>query len=179
MSEREYNEKIASFHNIEGLTLMPEYPKNDLRLELSNVCNHTCLFCANRKMTRKKGFMDEGFLRRILQEAYDEGFYGVGFYANGEPFISPHFVEYIRWAKEIGYTYIYIDANGAAVGQEKIKEAIDAGLDSIKFSINGTNRETYELIHGWDDFDRVMENLKYTYQYKKELGRPFNVLKTL
>lgn len=175
MSKREYNEKITSFHNIEGLTLRPEYPKNDLRLELSNVCNHTCLFCANRKMTRKKGFMDESFLRRILQEAHDEGFYGVGFYANGEPFISPHFTEYIRWAKEIGYTYVYIDTNGAAVGTEKIKEAIDAGLDSIKFSINGTDRETYELIHGRDDFDRVMENLKYAYQYKKELGRPLNV----
>lgn len=175
MKERKYNEKITLFHNIEGLNLTPEYPRNDLRLELSNICNHACLFCANRKMTRKKGFMDEEFLKRILQEAYKEGFYGVGFYANGEPFVSPRLSEYIKWAKEIGYKYVYIDTNGAAVGTEKIKEVIDAGLDSIKFSINGTDRTTYELIHGRDDFDRVMENLKYTYGYKKELKRPLNV----
>ena len=126
-------------------------------------------------MSRKKGFIDEDFLRRILKEAYEEGFREVGYYANGEPFVSPRLAQYISWAKEIGFTYVYIDTNGGATEFDKIEEAIDAGLDSIKFSINGTSRENYKLIHGRDDFDRAINNLKKTYSYKKELTRPLNV----
>lgn len=175
MEDREYKERIEDFHKIEAGELYPPYPLKGLHIELSNVCNHQCLFCANRKMTRKKGYIDEGFLKRILEEAYGEGFLDVGFYANGEPFISRNLSEYIRWAKAIGYQYVYIDTNGGAVTFDRIKEAIDAGLDSIKFSINGTNPENYELIHGKNDFARVLDNLKQTYDYKKKIGRKLNV----
>ncbi|GFI49390.1 coenzyme PQQ synthesis protein E [Lachnospiraceae bacterium] len=174
MDERQYKERILNFRETEGSKLYPEYPLKGLHIELSNICNHQCLFCANRKMSRKKGFMDESFLKRILQEAYDEGFREVGYYANGEPFVSPDLDKYIEWAKKTGYSYVYIDTNGGT-DFYKIKKAIDAGLDSIKFSINGTDPENYKLIHGRNDFDRVMENLKRTCDYKKSLNRPLNV----
>lgn len=174
MDKRQYKEHILKFHDIEESKLHPEFPLKGLHIELSNICNHQCLFCANRKMTRKKGYMDESFLKHILQEAYDEGFRDVGFYANGEPFVSPKLDRYINWAKSIGYSYVYIDTNGG-VEFAKINRAIDAGLDSIKFSINGTNPDNYKLIHGKDDFNRVLDNLKKTYDYKKRLNRPLNV----
>ena len=175
MKVREYKEKIDVYHTIDAKELYPPYPLKGLHIELSNICNHQCLFCANRKMTRKKGYIDEDFLKRILKEAHEEGFLDVGFYANGEPFVSKNLSEYVKWAKEIGYKYIYIDTNGAAATFDKIKEVIDAGLDSIKFSINGTNPENYELIHGRNDFDKVIDNLKQTYEYKKKIGRKLNV----
>lgn len=171
---RAYKNRISEFHRIDGNRIYPEYPFKGLHIELSNICNHKCLFCATRKMSRKKGFMDEAFLKRILQEAYDEGFREVGYYANGEPFVSADLDQYIRWAKETGFSYVYIDTNGG-VEFEKIKKTIDAGLDSIKFSINGTNANNYRLIHGRDDFGRAIDNLRRTYGYKKVLGRPLNV----
>ncbi len=119
-------------------------------------------------MTRKKAIWRKLFKAYFEKEAYQEGFRGVGYYSTGEPFVSPNLAgEYVRWAKEIGYDYVYITTNGGAVEFDKIKEVIDAGLDSIKFSINGTNRENYILVHGRDDFDRVIQNLQCTYQYKK------------
>lgn len=175
MPKREYKERISTFHDVEDKRLYPEYPLKGLHIELSNVCNHQCLFCANRKMTRKKGFIDESFLKSILQQAYNEGFREVGYYANGEPFVSSNLAEYIKWAKQIGFQYIYIDTNGGATDFEQIREAIDAGLDSIKFSINGTNVNNYKLIHGRSDFNKVLENLKKTYKYKTELSRSLNV----
>ncbi len=174
MDKRQYKERILDFHDTEGLKLYPKYPLKGLHIELSNICNHQCLFCANRKMSRKKGVMEEAFLKRILQEAYGEGFRDVGYYANGEPFMSPELDKYISWAKQMGYSYVYIDTNGG-VEFDKIKRAIDAGLDSIKFSINGTDPDNYKLIHGKDDFDKVMDNLKRTYDYKKTLDHPLNV----
>lgn len=172
---REYYDRVKVLRDKSKFGLEPDFPINDLRIELSNICNHQCIFCANRKMTRKKGFIDEAFLKRILQEAYDIGFRGVGYYSTGEPFVSKNLKEYVRWAKKIGYQYVYITTNGAAVEFDKIKEVINAGLDSIKYSINGVDRDTYILIHGKDDFDRVIENLKRTYEYKQTLERKLNV----
>lgn len=174
MNERKYVDRISEFHGIDERKLYLEYPLKGMHIELSNICNHQCLFCANRKMTRRKGFIDETFLKKILQEAYNEGFREVGYYANGEPFVSPKLDQYIEWAKQIGYSYVYIDTNGG-IEFEKIKRVIDAGLDSIKFSINGTDADNYKLIHGRDDFNRVLDNLKKTYDYKKSLQRSLNV----
>ena len=49
--------------------LKPPFPKTML-LEVSNICNHTCAFCANSKSDRKKGFVDKEFAKRIISEAY-------------------------------------------------------------------------------------------------------------
>ena len=48
---------------------------------------------------------------------------------------------------------------------------IDAGCDSIKFSINANNKKEFEEVHGYDDFDKVTENLKWIFNYrnKKEI----------
>ena len=62
MDKRQYKKRILDFHDTEGLMLYPKYPLKGLHIELSNICNHQCLFCANRKMSRKKGFMEEAFL---------------------------------------------------------------------------------------------------------------------
>ena len=92
-------------------TLEPPFPKTNFLMELSNVCNHACIFCAHQKMQRKVSKMNQSTGFRILQEAYDLGTREVGFYATGEPFLVPEL-------------------------PEKIRSVIDAGLDSIKFSIN-------------------------------------------
>lgn len=165
---QEYLNRVDEYSKIEETKLYPPYPLRGLHIELSNVCNHQCIFCANRKMTRKKGFMDENLLRRLLDEAYEEGFREVGFYLNGEPFLSKKLSTYVRWAREKGYTYVYLDSNGGAAEFGFIEEVLDAGVDSIKYSINGTTRENYQFIHGKDDFEQVLLNLKKTYKYKKE-----------
>ena len=55
---------------------------------------------------------------------------------------------------------------------------IDAGLDSIKFSINAPERKMYAFIHGRDDFDTVVEHLQYLNQYRKECGRQYKIYVT-
>lgn len=154
--------------------LVPAFPKSML-IELTNICNHSCIFCANSKMTRKKGSIDETFLFRILKEAFDGGTREVGFYATGEPFISKDLSKYVALAKEIGYKYVYITTNGALATPERAKEVIEAGVDSIKFSINAGTKETYKMIHGKDDFDLVMENLRYIADYRKKNNKTFKI----
>ena len=128
--------------------LEPPFPYTNFLVETSNACNHECIFCAHQKMRRKAGKIDTLFLYDILRQAYELGTREVGFYATGEPFLVPELPDYVRKAKETGYEYVYLTSNGALATPEKIRAVIDAGLDSIKFSINAPNRELYKFIHG-------------------------------
>ncbi|MDD5681325.1 MAG: radical SAM/SPASM domain-containing protein [Candidatus Omnitrophica bacterium] len=153
---------------------LPPFPKIML-IELTNRCNHRCSFCFNSRSTRKKGNINPKLLESILKEAYELGAREVGFYATGEPLLFKNIEQYIKLAKETGYDYIYITTNGALASPDKVKSLISAGLNSIKFSINAATRETYKLIHGKDDFDRVIENLKQARIFRDRNNMKFNI----
>ena len=144
---------------IDNQSFKAVFPKNML-LEVTNICNDSCLFCANSKSTRKRGFIEPKFAKKVLKEAYELGTTDVGFYATGEPLVNKELEEYIKYAKEIGYEYTYITTNGALLDKERANSLIEAGIDSIKFSINASNKKDYILIHGKDDFEKVERNLK-------------------
>ena len=48
---------------------------------------------------------------------------------------------------------------------DKVVPVINAGLDSIKFSINAATRKTYKLIHQKDDWTKVIKNLNFIKKY--------------
>ena len=74
--------------------------------------------------------------------------------------------QYIQLAKNKGIKRLYISTNGSLATLDKVKRCIEAGLDSIKFSINAGTKETYKTIHGYDDFEKVIKNIKEIYNYK-------------
>lgn len=136
----------------------PPFPHNML-MELANICNHECAFCGYKNMKRKKMMCDKHFMFDIMRQAYENGTREVGFYMIGEPFVCNDLVEYVTYAKELGYEYIYLTTNGALATLERCKELISAGISSIKFSVNAATRESYLDVHGKDDFYTVKENI--------------------
>lgn len=174
MNEKEVlEERLNNYFNIEE-KLTPEFPKNML-LEVTNICNNNCVFCANSKMTRKKSYIDEKFVNRILKEAYDLGTREIGFYSTGEPLVNKNLEKYIKKAKDIGFEYTYITTNGALLDKERIKSLINSGIDSIKFSINAGTKESYCFIHGKDEFNKVVNNLRNLFNYRKENNLKFKI----
>lgn len=173
MGNNNIKTRLKNYNNFDS-DIKPTVPKNAL-IELSNLCNHECIFCANSKMTRKRGEINQKFLYDILKKMFDLGVREVGFYATGEPFMNKHIFEYIKKAKEIGFEYIYITTNGALLNNEMIIRAIDAGLDSIKFSINAGTEKTYKIIHGKDDFNKVIENVKFISNYRTTMNYNFKI----
>ena len=51
---------------------------------------------------------------------------------------------------------------------DKVNPVAQAGLDSIEFSINGASREEYKQVHGRDDFQKVIENLRSVYKFRND-----------
>lgn len=153
-------------------TSNPPFPHNML-VELTNGCNHECIFCDHKNMKRKKGIIDKDFLNNILEQAYKNGTREVGYYLTGEPLICPEIEQYIEMAHDIGYEYIYMTTNGALAKVDIIKRLVDKGLNSLKFSINAGTRETYKKVHGRDDFDKVIKNLQDVIEYRRNENADF------
>jgi organic radical activating enzyme len=149
----------------------PMFPKN-IMIELSNACNHKCIFCTNTYMQRKISRISPNLIQKIMEDARQAGTREIGFYTTGEPFVHKDLEKFTSSAKELGYEYIYISTNGGVATKERIKAVIDAGMDSIKFSINAGSKETYTQVHGRDDWDKVVENVKFTSELRKTLDRP-------
>lgn len=142
-------------------------PKNAL-VELSNACNHECVFCYNPEMKRKTSSLDIKKFNAFVKESAKEGLEEIGLYSTGEPFMTKNLDYFIRNAKEYGVKRVYITSNGALANLEKVIKCIESGLDSIKFSINAGTKESYKIIHGFDDFEKVISNVKKIYNYKTE-----------
>lgn len=155
----------------------PPLPKN-LMVELTNACNHACIFCTNPHMQRKIGRLSNDLLFRVMKEARDGGVTDIGFYTTGDPFVHKSLEAFVAEATRLGFDYIYISTNGALATQARAKAVIDAGIKSIKFSINAGGRESYRLIHGKDEWDKVLENLRYIAKYREASGSNFTLFAT-
>lgn len=153
---------------------IPQFPVNML-LEVTNICNHSCIFCANSKMTRGGGYIKPDLAERILEEAHIAGTREVGFYATGEPLVNPDLERYIQKAKSLGYTYIYITTNGALLSEQRMRTIVSAGVDSIKFSINAGTENSYEMVHGKRDFNKVLNNLRNLNNFRKGTKGQFKI----
>ena len=151
-------------------SVTPPFPRT-LLVEISNLCNHACVFCAYPKSTRDVKQMDLLLLDRLLVEAHQLGAVEAGFYSGAEPFTSPNLEKIILRSKQIGYEYVYISTNGSLANEKRLGACIDNGLDSIKFTINAGDRETYKFIHGKDHFDRVLANVRFASTYRRMVGK--------
>ncbi len=145
----------------------PNFPKV-IQVETTNICNHGCQFCAYPKMERPKKHINRSIFLRIVKECYELGSREIGLFSGAEPLTCKWLDDYIKICKDIGYTYTYISTNGSLGSPEKFTKLIDAGLDSIKFSVNGGNKETYKAVHGKDNFEKVLENIKFIDGYRKK-----------
>lgn len=150
--------RIKEEKELEYKDVICQFPSNML-LELTNMCNDSCLFCANSKCTKKRGIINYNFAKMVLKQAYDLGTREVGFYGTGEPLLDKNLEDYVAYAKSLGYTYVYVTTNGVFLNEDRAQSLINSGIDSIKFSINASNPKDYFLIHGTNDFDKIINNL--------------------
>jgi sulfatase maturation enzyme AslB (radical SAM superfamily) len=151
-------------------TEAPVFPST-LLVEVANICNHKCSFCAYTKMTRPSQYIDPELFKSIVKQAYDLGAREIGLHGGSEPLTCKKLEEHIAYCRNLGYDYIYFTTNGTLATEERLKRLIDAGVSSIKVSINGGDAETYKKVHGRDDFERVCRNVAFISEYRKTIGR--------
>lgn len=149
-------------------------PKS-VKIELTGRCNYRCGFCALR--TRKKQpRTDMGFelFKRITTEMRDAGVTEIGMFYLGESFMAPGLlVDAIRWVKQdLGIEYAFCTTNGSLSKPDIVKRCMEAGLDSLKFSINASDTDQFEHVMGVKSklYKRAIDNLKSAKTVRDEGG---------
>lgn len=171
----EYAKKEARLDEYDSSTLYPPFPQAAL-IEVTNACNHACVFCANPRMQRTKGVIDFAVYETFVRDAVALGLKDLGLYATGEPLLVKNLERYVASAKQLGVNYVFMTSNGALATPARVTPLIEAGLDSIKFSINAGDARTYALIHGSDDFQIVLDNLRALADYRRANGSALRMI---
>lgn len=139
----------------------------EVMIEATNCCNNKCFFCGSTVSKRKRGFIEPNLMFRLIEEAYKYGARKISFHGMGEPLLCKELADYVELAKRIGYNYIYLDTNGILATPDKIESVLDAGLDSLKFSIHATTPETYQKITQNDVYNIIFNNFVNVHNYIK------------
>ena len=138
---------------------IPPIPRS-VKIELTARCDLACFFCATSFKLRKKGDIDFTFLVHILSEMRKLGVEEIGLFYLGESFLYPKLVDAIYWAKELEYPYIFLTTNGRKATYDRVRQCVEAGLDSLKFSLNAMDTQSYKEITHVDAFKTVIQNIK-------------------
>lgn len=160
---------------ITGLT--PEYARTQcpapksVKIELTAVCNYRCGFCV-RSLRNGDGTMDRAFYSTLLRDLRDCGVEEVGLFYIGESFTCKWLPEAIKEAKKVGFPYVFLTTNGSASTPARVKECFEAGLDSLKFSLNFSSPQQMREVARVDPrfWAKAVEHLKEARKVRDEGG---------
>jgi len=153
-----------------------------LMLEPSSLCNLHCPLCAvgAGKLTRSQGHMPLKQYTRILNQMGPHLLH-LTLWNQGEPFLHPHLIEMIRYAKARKMT-VLTSTNGHFLDDDRMaRRLVRSGLDDLIVSLDGISPETYQGYRKGGDLDRVLEGIRTLVRTKRRLraSRPFIELQFL
>ena len=163
---------------IDAITLIPEdyrsatppIPKS-VKIELTARCDFNCFFCASGKRLRDKNDMPWEMFTRLADEMVEAGVKELGMFYLGESFLYPALPEAIKYAKDIGFEYVFLTTNGRMATPFNLGACFEAGLDSLKFSFNNADGEQLAEVAGIKakTFDVIVKNMEEARQIR-DLG---------
>ncbi len=147
----------------------------NLHIELTNICNANCIFCAYGLQSRKKMIMDKEIYSKALDDYCSMGGGELRLETClGDALIDPDFVERIQQARthpEI--TTITTLTNGINLDRIGIEKILRSGIDEIGISTGPWDEELYKMIYRSSDYIRmrnnVVELLKKNLQIQKRV----------
>jgi pyruvate-formate lyase-activating enzyme len=118
-----------------------------LLLNTTTFCNAKCKFCIVYDRLNKPEFnMTDELVYETMRQSRARGSTDLG-YSGGEPSIDPRIIDFVRYAKELGFTRQSMNTNGIKFKQKQFcKDIIEAGLTSIDISIHGHTDELHDAL---------------------------------
>lgn len=142
-------------------------------MEVFGGCNYKCKMCPQVSPGRDKSFlktMPLGIFNKILDEIVPRyGTPAINLEGSGEPTLIKNLPDYITSVKSRKLTCLMF-CNGFNLRSDFMHRIVDAGIDVIRISMIGYDRDKYFTWMGVDHFDRVFANLLETRDYIKSTG---------
>lgn len=141
-------------------------------------CNFRCEYCFHCLPKDKRGydcdtiFMDFDMFKKSVDDMkeFPSRVKMMRIAGLGEPTMHRNLADMVRYAKKSGiFENINIVTNAFALTDELSLKLVDAGLDMLRISIQGTSSQQYKEVSGIAvDFDKLVENIRFFYENKCE-----------
>lgn len=129
-------------------------------IELTNVCNFKCPFCAQTTVKRSPQNMPKDMIEKILTEIAGKKLAKkAAFHVLGEPTLHKDFDYACRLAHDLGLQ-IDLITNGSILTEERIEKLISLPVEEIKISLRTVNDMTFAQHHSRLTFEQYIENIK-------------------
>ena len=137
-----------------------------VQLDITNACNLTCGMCPIHHVGIEKTHIEYQMFKKIVDKL--DGVKEISLVGLGEPLTHPRIIDAIKYCKSKGMI-VKITSNGLLLNNdEKIKELILSGLDTISFSLESINGNVDDGIAHRDK--NVLDHIKRFCAIKKEIG---------
>ncbi len=142
----------------------------EIALEIYGGCNYKCEMCP-QAWGREHNFLNTlpfDVFTKIVDEGKQYGVDLVSLQGSGEPTLNPKMPQYVRYVKEQGIKCISL-TNGYLLTPKLSRELIESGIDTLRVSAIGYDRETYHRWMSKDAFDLVRDNVRAFVEIREEL----------
>lgn len=140
-------------------------PKSDdIRFELTTLCNYDCIICPREQLRRPKTVMSTPMFSRLLDAvlAGTDQYRLLTFAGLGEPMLDPDFLDKVRVGREAGLEVLLL-TNGSRLTEENFRRMDELGVQSVRVSFYGMTNASYAAVHRPPDaaaFDQMRETLE-------------------
>lgn len=152
---------------------MVSFPKY-IQIETSVVCNSHCVFCPHKEMERGPDYMEERVWKKIVDESRGHGVIYRPFLIN-EPFVDLRIPEIIRYIRRDPTAKVEFNSNGNFHPSFDFTAALEAGIDWVRFSIDGFTEETFKKSGRGGNFKRIVSNVLDFIDARNRLGSTCHV----
>jgi radical SAM protein with 4Fe4S-binding SPASM domain len=152
-----YRQARLSFLRETGPRVLPPLPVK-LRLQLTNVCNARCVFCAYRKLKPEPRFLSDKHFDQAVQQYATLG--GRTFLLNctvGDPLLDPKLADRILAIKAVPGATVDLITNLLALHRHDMADILK--LDHIDVSTTALDRDIYRRVYGVDGYAQFSKNL--------------------
>jgi radical SAM protein with 4Fe4S-binding SPASM domain len=150
-----------------------------ISLEPAAICNLACPQCPTGagEVNRGQKFLDMDTFRKVVDETAGTAL-AYSLYHQGEPLMNNAFTEMVKYAAG-RKAYTVTSTNGQWLTEKVCRGLVDAGLDRIIISLDGTDQESYEKYRIGGDFNKVLSGIRMLSEARQGRRKPFIVIQFL
>ena len=143
-------------------------------MEITNICNANCTFCAYRFQEKRKGVITMENYKKLIDSYSSVGGGPMTFTPTvGDPLVDPKIIEKISYSRsKKNITNILLYTNGILLNKFGYKNVLESGIDRLAISTYVGNREGYIKYYQKDKYEIVINNIIEISKLNKELGNP-------
>lgn len=151
--------------------IVRDFPMH-LDVEITSRCNLRCTFCDKLPLLAadQLGDMSLVLYKKILDEGGEGRLWGLKLSYRGEPLLHPQVVDMVAYAKARGVLDVYFNTNGMLLSENLALGLMDAGLDRISVSMEGTDPVAFERERRGAKFGRILRNLDRLISLRTQKG---------